>query len=287
MPWGLQTHIYAPAGVDLRNKWQICGNEPGEAPETRELGIDAPSEGLYLREDIQITCNMTMVSFVKKETKAASKVLVERLIKKAELLDSGALNALFENGKLKTINPADRSQRPQTADGSKSPLLSPRLTHKPPPSPKAQKYPPQPQPQNIIMELPGDFYHPQPQGQPSPNPQANRFSTQSDATGVSPNPSEGRWSHLSSDYQPSSVGSRPSSYTSDGFRSPGVEQKSFATELPTMEETREEYEDSRRRHESGTDQKYRYNPQDFAQMSPQPPQYSSQSPYQQYTAYRR
>lgn len=54
MPWGLQTHIYAPAGVDLRNKWQIRGNQPGEPPEHRELGSAAPLEGLYLREDVEI-----------------------------------------------------------------------------------------------------------------------------------------------------------------------------------------------------------------------------------------
>ena len=30
MPWGLQTHIYAPAGVEMRNKYQIKGNQPGE-----------------------------------------------------------------------------------------------------------------------------------------------------------------------------------------------------------------------------------------------------------------
>lgn len=52
---------------------------------------------------------MTLVSFVKKELQAASKVLVERLIKKAELLDTGALEGIMEDGRLKTFNPADRS----------------------------------------------------------------------------------------------------------------------------------------------------------------------------------
>jgi hypothetical protein len=109
MEYGLQTHTYAPANVDLRNKYRICGNQPGEPREIAEIGIGAPADGLYLREDVEIKCNITMASFVKKEMKAASAVWIDRLIKKAELLDSGALQALMEDGKLKTLNPADRT----------------------------------------------------------------------------------------------------------------------------------------------------------------------------------
>ena len=96
MPWGLQTHIYAPAGVDMRNKYHIRGNQPGEPPEQRELGSGAPPEGLYLREDVEIKCNFTMVPFVKSEAKAASKVLVARMIKKAELIDQELLRQMME-----------------------------------------------------------------------------------------------------------------------------------------------------------------------------------------------
>lgn len=110
MPWGLQTHIYAPAGVEMRNKYQIKGNQPGEVREPRELGDKAPVDGLYLQEDIEITCNFTMIPFVKKAMKAASAVLVARLVKKAELLDAGQLQALIENGRLKTVNPAVQNQ---------------------------------------------------------------------------------------------------------------------------------------------------------------------------------
>jgi hypothetical protein len=110
MPWGLQTHIYAPAGVDLRNKYQIKGNQPGEPREPRELGDRAPLDGLYLQEDIEITCNFTMIPFVKKSMKAAAAVLVARLVKKAELLDAGQLQAMIENGRLKTVNPAVQNQ---------------------------------------------------------------------------------------------------------------------------------------------------------------------------------
>ncbi|KAF1959949.1 hypothetical protein CC80DRAFT_313658 [Byssothecium circinans] len=288
MPWGLQTHTYAPAGVDMRNKWQICGNQLGEPPVARELGIGAPAEGLYLREDIEIKCNVTMVNFVKKEMKAASKVLVERLIKKAELLDAGALSAMMENGKLKTVNPADRSSKANVH----SPLASPRLPYNMPTSPRGttfaqpaaqrQQYMPPKHADgqnNVVMELPGDFYHPQP-SQSHLGPHDNRYSAASEASGHSPNMSDSRWSQTSNDYQ-SSVSSRPSSYASDGIRSPGLEQKGFSAELPTIEdETREEHDDRRRRG-SERPEKYTYNPQDFARMDrnyAQPPQYTAYNP---------
>lgn len=116
MPWGLQTHIYAPLNIDLRNRYRIGGNQPGiEGPEHREIGLEslgAPADGLYLREDIEIKCNIAMVSFVKAQLKVASKEMVQRIIKKAELLDAGVLTAMIEDGKLKTINPNDRSYTP-------------------------------------------------------------------------------------------------------------------------------------------------------------------------------
>jgi hypothetical protein len=278
MPWGLQTHTYAPAGVDLRNKWQICGNQPGEPPETRELGLGAPPEGLYLREDIEIKCNVTMISFVKKEMQAASKKMVERIVKKAELLDAGILQGMMENGKLKTHNPQDRRDPNQ-----KSPQPSPTQPYNMPMSPTRNSAFPQGQQQqyippqhllgqnNVVMELPGDYYHPQ----TSPgllHPNTNRMSTASDSTAGqhSPQPpSDARWSQVSH----SSASSRPSSYApSEGMRSPGLEQKSFAAELPTMEETREEHE---RREREDPGHKYVYNPQDYAraqmQYAPAPP----------------
>ncbi|KAH7139555.1 hypothetical protein B0J11DRAFT_46742 [Dendryphion nanum] len=299
MPWGLQTHIYAPANVDMRNKWQICGNQPNEPAVTRELGIDAPSEGLYLREDIEIKCNITMVSFVKKETKAASKILVDRLIKKAELLDSGVLQGMFEDGKLKTVNPADRSHN---APNPNSPLLSPKLPYNMPMSPNRSPIQPNGHGQqqqnsyqpphhasgqnNIVMELPGDYYHPQPsptaQTHLAPDANQNRYSTNSSHSDGSPNPSDpsGRWSHASA----SSLGSRPSSYASEGLRSPGLEQKGFASELPTMTEeemtqtntqnqnqnqNQTEGQSQGEREQYPQDKKYRYNPQDYADLQAQ------------------
>jgi hypothetical protein len=288
MPWGLQTHVYAPAGVDLRNKWQICGNQPGEPIEPRELGIGAPPDGLYLREDIEIKCNVTMVNFVKKENKAASKTLVDRLIKKAELLDAGVLQGMMDKGKLVTRNPADRSSTVPTSPGShhqhppQAPLQPYNLPMSPTRSPKQPHFqhgqthnyvPPNHHlgQNNVVMELPGDYYHAAPSSPGLLHPSDPARPTSSSSP--SPHTHNPRWSQASAEYA-SSASSRPSSYTpSEGLRSPGLEQKpSFATELPTMEETREEHSDRTRResYQNASTLKYDYNPRDFqAQMQAQ------------------
>ena len=84
MPWGLQTHCYAPLGLEIRDKWSVGGSLPGEKAEPQELGIGAPSQGLYLREDVDFTCNVLMASFVKKTLKKSHGSLVEALAAKAE-----------------------------------------------------------------------------------------------------------------------------------------------------------------------------------------------------------
>ena len=147
MPWGLQTHIYAPMNVDLRNKYRIAGNQPGiEAPEPAEIGLKqlgVPADGLYLREDIEVKCNVTVMSFVKAQLKKAGGEMVQRIIKKAELLDAGVLQAMIEDGKLKTFNPADRRNTVR-----KSPLPSPATISQQPmsgtPPPQFQSSPQMP-----------------------------------------------------------------------------------------------------------------------------------------------
>ena len=286
MPWGLQTHIYAPMNIDLRNNWRIAGNQPGEPPETRELGLGAPAEGLYLREDIEIKCNLTMTSFVKSQMRAASKILVERLIKKAELLDAGVLHAMMEDGKLKTVNPADRSSHLHANYPHSLPPNSPRLGYQfPMPSPtfgyrpgtaetQQSQYVPQPYGQHnpgIAMELPGDFYHPGNnestylQPQPPLSPRSNRDSTTSTT-----------WSD-----RQSMTSTRPTSYQSDSsYRSPALEQKGFTSDLPPMQESYKELEagtTTENTHNTQLDSsgglkqdlRYKYNPQDFAGLSPQ------------------
>ncbi|KAL1988677.1 hypothetical protein VTN96DRAFT_8377 [Rasamsonia emersonii] len=260
VPWGLQTHIYAPLGVDLRNNWRVAGNQPGEPPEPRELGIGAPADGLYLREDIEIKCNVTLVSFVKAQLKASTKVLVDRLIKKAELLDAGMLQAMMDNnGKLKTINPADRSeeskqrqrqllQRSQSisSQGLQYPA-SPTVGDYNRPGTAGEHTPLQYRsimsPGPIAMELPGDMHYHQQQQQSPYSPKQTMFLS-SDRSDSNNTASSSVWS---SDYQ-QWLSSRPTSYScsdTSGFRSPGlgvgIDQKTyFAAELPAMSESREE-----------------------------------------------
>jgi hypothetical protein len=139
LPTGVQTHVYAAAGVDIRHNYTIGGNQPGEPPQPKELGSGAPANGLHLKQDVTITCNLMMISFVKKEMKSATEILLARLVKKAELIDAGVLHAMMDDGKLKTINPANRSSTvnplspglspgfPASNRSSTIPYLSPRF----------------------------------------------------------------------------------------------------------------------------------------------------------------
>jgi hypothetical protein len=298
MPWGLQTHVYAPMGVDLRNKWQIRGNQPGEPPESRELGSGAPAEGLYLREDIEIKCNPAMISFVKKEMKAASKTMVDRLVKKAELIDSGVLSAMFEEGKLKTLNPADRSQTfQQSGHYSPSGMLSPGLQSAFPQSPSLAGFPqqsaysrqsmygghsPQPQyaqtppPQGLAIEMPGSthFINPHPPQQQQLHPNQQRFSSAvSELSASSPNQNDFPQHSSQSDRQSyaESVSSMPSSVARGPMASPGMEKRAFMAELPAhtgpAPDRSPRSPDPNHMSAQAAQQQYRYNPQDYARMS--------------------
>lgn len=82
---GMQSHIYAPLNLDLRNRWTLGGSLPGEPRGPVEFG--APKNGLYLKEDVEIRCNFLVTSFVKKELKAAHHQLVQRLIARAHVTE--------------------------------------------------------------------------------------------------------------------------------------------------------------------------------------------------------
>ncbi|EGU85681.1 hypothetical protein FOPG_07050 [Fusarium oxysporum f. sp. conglutinans race 2 54008] len=84
-PDGLQTHSYAPMGLDLRGRWSVGGTMPGERPQPVELGLGAPTTGLYLREDVDMRCNMLMAGFVKKTIKKSHGTLVEKLSQKTSM----------------------------------------------------------------------------------------------------------------------------------------------------------------------------------------------------------
>ncbi|KAK4171637.1 hypothetical protein QBC36DRAFT_390996 [Triangularia setosa] len=85
LPDGVQTHCYAPAGLTIRDKWSVGGSLPGEVPQAGELGLNLPPIGLYIREDVNMKCNVFMASFVKKTLKRSHAALVDRLKIKAEI----------------------------------------------------------------------------------------------------------------------------------------------------------------------------------------------------------
>ncbi|KAI0022353.1 hypothetical protein F4780DRAFT_193888 [Xylariomycetidae sp. FL0641] len=101
LPDGIQTHVYAPMGTEIRERWALRGNMPGEPRVPVELGSGAPQEGLYLQEvrldpshspfflrleDCELHCNFLMTSFVKKTLKKAHNTVIERICEKAKLV---------------------------------------------------------------------------------------------------------------------------------------------------------------------------------------------------------
>ena len=87
LPLGVQTHVYAPMGLDIQEKWSIGGNLPGEPREPRELGITVPRDVLYLREDVNMNVNRIFTSFTKTKLNKAHGTLVERLLLKGEIIE--------------------------------------------------------------------------------------------------------------------------------------------------------------------------------------------------------
>ncbi|KAM0478498.1 hypothetical protein ACHAPX_005087 [Trichoderma viride] len=120
LPTGLQTHCHAPMGVDLREKWSVAGSEPGEDPEPMELGLGAPRTGLYIREDVIITCNMVMAGFIKKTIKKAHGVLIDAI----------ALKAAGSNPNLQL----QASHTPERQQQALPPLIQNKLLTKPLPA---------------------------------------------------------------------------------------------------------------------------------------------------------
>lgn len=84
---GLQTHTFAPAGVEIRGRWTIGGTLPGEPSTPIELGLNVPSQGLYLQEETDLKCNFLMTSFIKKNLKKSHTQVVENIIRKAREME--------------------------------------------------------------------------------------------------------------------------------------------------------------------------------------------------------
>lgn len=223
-PWGMQSHVFAPMGTDMRQTYRVGGNQPGEPRETRELGVDTPMDGLYLREDVNITCQVPLAAgFVKKEMKDASAAMIERLRRKAELLDEGKLHAMFEDGKLKTAKPSNGP---------------PAFNQQPLPSPGQSQWGGGDSPCGSGSPAPSQMFSPESgwsQPQRSPALDSKGFGRYHDVARAE--------SVRSSVYAPSSIApsSYAPSYQQQGYRGPDyqqvgaelpAEQKSFVAEMP-------------------------------------------------------
>lgn len=108
LPNGLQTHIHAPAGLEMKGRWTLGGSLPGEPRQAVELGANIPKTGLWLKEDVDMKCNFIMTSFIKGTTKKAHGTLVSRLVEKAHVMENNAHNnALAEQLSLRSSYPPD------------------------------------------------------------------------------------------------------------------------------------------------------------------------------------
>ncbi|TVY48055.1 hypothetical protein LOCC1_G001532 [Lachnellula occidentalis] len=140
LPIGLQTHVYAPMGLNIKGKWSLGGSLPGEQVAPVEMGVGAPLQGLWIREDVDMKCNIMMTSFVKKTLKKAHSSLVDRILVKAQIVDAALKNQELNNtAPLNAPSRASTQYAPNTSDldsqshYAASPPASNPYPHSPPP----------------------------------------------------------------------------------------------------------------------------------------------------------
>ncbi|RDL39337.1 Uncharacterized protein BP5553_03677 [Venustampulla echinocandica] len=136
---GLQTHVYAPMGLDIKEKWTLGGNEPHEPIQPVELGIGAPISGLYIREDVEMKCNFLMTRFVRKTLKDCLATLVARLLVKAQLQEAAEKNRRLTYTTNQSFSPPNSPPAPLSPPMSPPPMvhqhLAPKQYGTPPVSP--------------------------------------------------------------------------------------------------------------------------------------------------------
>lgn len=103
---GLQTHIYAPLGLEIQGKWSVGGRLPGEPKPLAEPGINTPRHGLYIREDVRMTCSSLLLAFVRRTFKDSHARLVEKLVERAHILESNFANERLQA--LRSVDPGER-----------------------------------------------------------------------------------------------------------------------------------------------------------------------------------
>ena len=276
LPLGLQTHIYAPLGLDIREKWSVGGSLPGEPPETRELGLDVPAQGLYLREDGDMRCSRFLTSFVRKNLDSAHHVLVERIFKKAQRIERHRETMSHQSYHTSTTNSQSVPSNNSFQTGSH--MANSRIIHSPLLSQKSDQIPP-------LSPLSPNHLHPQ--GAPSlmdhpafRGQQHNRsWSSQSgNSTLVDPRQSQAYTAPVNGQPQTKQfIAELPGSYYhTRNISAPQDNRVSVATELSSQEISRNSLtpqNQSDRGSTSGVSDPpanaptgYRYNPQDFAQQ---------------------
>ncbi|MCJ1397236.1 hypothetical protein MMC11_000428 [Xylographa trunciseda] len=112
LPTGIQTHCFAPMGLNIKSKWSLGGSLPGEPKVVQELGVGIPKDGLWLREDVDMKCNVLMISFVKRTFRKAHLTLVDRLVEKAHILEANAHNEAIERTSVYSRSPSSPDYQP-------------------------------------------------------------------------------------------------------------------------------------------------------------------------------
>ncbi|CAD6575537.1 MAG: hypothetical protein ASARMPREDX12_007369 [Alectoria sarmentosa] len=107
LPDGLQSHIYAPMGLNMKGRWTLGGSLPGEPRQAVEIGLGVPKTGLWLREDVEMKVNVVMGGFVKKTTKKAHSTLVQRLVEKAHIIEAETHNTELAEQRFRDSYPPD------------------------------------------------------------------------------------------------------------------------------------------------------------------------------------
>lgn len=82
------------------------GSLPGEPKQHTEAGLKVPRSGLYIREEVKMTCSKLLLGFVKKTFKDSHSRLVEKLVEQAHILESN-----FANQRLKALRNVEPRER--------------------------------------------------------------------------------------------------------------------------------------------------------------------------------
>ncbi|KAJ4348901.1 hypothetical protein N0V95_005080 [Ascochyta clinopodiicola] len=91
---------------DIRGKWSVGGSLPGEPKQHTQTGHKVPRNGLYIREEVSMTCSKLLLGFVKKTFKDSHSRLVEKLVERAHILESN-----FANERLKALRNVEPRER--------------------------------------------------------------------------------------------------------------------------------------------------------------------------------